>query len=117
MANILNNLVIDVNETVGNKLLLLEVRPYASYKEGVKGEQEGLTFTCLSERMNFEKIDVKIAGILKPPFDFNGKPVPVELEGLDGRLWQDWSNRGTVKLSLTATGIRQAETKRIKLGE
>lgn len=43
MDNILKNLVINVEETVGNRLLLLGVRPYASYKEGVKGEQEGLT--------------------------------------------------------------------------
>ena len=36
MANsIVKHLVIDIERTVGNKLLLLGVRPYAGYKEGV----------------------------------------------------------------------------------
>ena len=114
--NIIKNIVVDVESTLGKKLLLLDVRPYASYHEGVKGEQEGLTFTVLSEEMNFEKVEVKVAGILKPPFDFNGTPIPVEFDGLEGKLWQDWSNKGAVKLSLTATDIRVKE-KRLKLSE
>lgn len=117
MANILKNLVIDVDKTVGGKLLLLGVRPYAGYKEGVKGEQEGLTFNCLSEAMDFEKIDIKIAGMMQLPFEFDGTPVPVEFEGLEGKVWQDWSNKGEVKLSVTAKGIRLAVAeKRIKIG-
>jgi len=116
MSNILKSIVIDAERTVGNKLLLLNVRPYASYNEGVKGEQEGLTFTVLSEKMDFEKVDIKISGILKPPFEFNGAPLPVEFEGLEAKLWQNWSEKGAVKLSLTATGINVKE-KRIKLGE
>lgn len=117
MSNILKSIVIDAERTVGNKLLLLNVRPYASYNEGVKGEQEGLTFTILSEKMNFEKVDIKISGILKPPFEFNGTPLPVEFENLEGKLWQDWSNKGAVKLSLSATAIRPRDSKRIKIGE
>ena len=117
MSNILKSIVINAEETVGNKLLLLDVRPYASYKEGVKGEQEGLTFTVLSEKMNFEKVDVIISGILKPSFEFNGTPLPVEFDGLTAKLWQDWGNKGTVKLSLSATGIRLRDGKRIKIGD
>lgn len=114
--NIIKNIVIDVEATLGKKLLLLDIRPYARYLEGIKGEQEGLTFTVLSERMSFEKIDVKVSGILKPPFEFNGTPIPVELDGLEGKLWQDWGNKGAVRLSLTATDIRVKE-KRMKLSE
>lgn len=117
MSNILKSIVIDAERTVGNKLLLLNVRPYASYNEGVKGEQEGLTFTVLSEKMDFEKVDIKISGILKPPFEFNGAPLPVEFDGLTAKLWQDWSNKGAVKLSLSATSIRLRDSKRVKLGE
>lgn len=116
MDNILKNLVINVEETVGNRLLLLGIRPYASYKEGVKGEQEGLTFNCLSEKMNYEKVDIKVAGILQPPFEFNGTPIPVEFEELNGKVWQDWSNKGAVKLSVTAKSIKPVENKRIKIG-
>lgn len=114
--NILKHLVIDISETIGDKLLLLNVRPYAGYKEGVKGEQEGLTFNCLSERLDFEKVDIKVAGLLKPPFEFDGNPVPVAFDGLDGKVWQDWSNKGEVKLSITAKEVRLLSEKRIKIG-
>lgn len=117
MANILKNLVIDVEKTVGSKLLLLGVRPYAGYKEGVKGEQEGLAFNCLSEAMEFEKVDIKISGLFQLPFEFDGTPVPVEFEELDGKIWQDWNSKGEVKISLSAKGIRLATSeKRIKIG-
>lgn len=118
MANkIVKYLIINAERTVGNKLLLLGFKPYATYKEGVKGEQEGLTFNCLSEAMGFEKIDIKIAGMMQLPFEFDGTPVPVEFEGLEGKVWQDWSNKGEVKLSVTAKGIRHISSeKRIKIG-
>lgn len=115
--NILKNIIIDAEETVGGRLLLLDIRPYAGYKEGVKGDQEGLTFNCLSEKMDFEKVDIKIEGILKPPFDFRGTPVQVEFGGLQGKLWQDWSNKGAVRLSLTANEIWLKDSKRIRSGE
>lgn len=116
--SIINNLILDTTATVGDKLLLLSIRPYASYKEGVKGEQEGLTFNCLSEKLCYEKIDIKVSGIVQPPFDFDGTPIPVEFENLQGKLWQDWKNKGEVKISLIATNIRpiENENKRIRLG-
>ena len=116
MKNILKHLVIDGQATIGSKVLLLSVRPYASYKEGVKGEQEGVTFNCLSEKMGFEKVDIKVAGILEPPFEFDGSPIPVEFDGLEVKIWQDWKNKDEVKLSVTAKNVRLAENKRIKLG-
>lgn len=114
MPNILKHLVIDVEESIGQKLLLLGVRPYASYKEGVKGEIEGLSFDCLSEKMDFEKIDIKIAGLMQ--FEFDGTPIPVAFDGLEGKVWQSWDNKGEVKLSITAKAIRPLSTKQIKLG-
>lgn len=114
--NIVKHLIIDVEKTIGNKLLLLVVRPYNGYKEGVKGEQEGLTFNCLSETMDYEKIDIKIAGLMQPPFEFDGTPIPVEFEGLEAKVWQDWSNKGEVKLSITAKVIKPLASKQIKLG-
>lgn len=115
-SNIIRHLVIDVENTIGDKLLLLSIRPYAGYKEGVKGEQEGLTFNCLSETMDYEKIDIKIAGLLQPPFEFDGTPIPVEFEGLEAKCWQDWNNKGEVKLSITAKAIKPLASKQIKLG-
>lgn len=115
--NILKHLVIDISATLGDKVLLLGIRPYADYKEGVKGDPKGLTFNCLCEKMDYEKVDIKIEGILQPPFAFDNTPIPVEFEGLSGKVWQDWSNKGEVKLSLTAENIRPlAEKQQIKLG-
>lgn len=116
MDNRTKHLVIDVEKTIGDKLLMLGVRSYAKYKEGVKGEQEGLTFNCLSETMGYEKIDIKIAGLLQPPFEFDGTPIPVEFEGLEAKVWQDWNNKGEVKLSITAKAIKPLASKQIKLG-
>lgn len=116
MDNMTKHLVIDVEKTIGDKLLMLGVRSYAKYKEGVKGEQEGLTFKCLSEKMGYEKIDIKIAGLLQPPFEFDGTPIPVEFEGLEAKVWQDWNNKGEVKLSITAKAIKPLSAKQVKLG-
>lgn len=116
MDKMTKHLVIDVEKTISDKLLMLGVRSYAKYKEGVKGEQEGLTFNCLSETMGYEKIDIKIAGLLQPPFEFDGTPIPVEFEGLEAKVWQDWNNKGEVKLSITAKAIKPLASKQIKLG-
>lgn len=117
MANqIVKYLMIDVKKTIGNKLLLLEAGPYAGYKEGIKGEQEGFAFNCLSETMNFEKIKIKIAGLMQLPFEFDGTPIPVEFDGLEAKVWQDWSNKGELKLSITAKAIRSLGGKQIKIG-
>ncbi len=113
--NILKHLVIDVENTIGSKLLLLEVRPYAGYKDGIKGGQEGLAFNCLSEKMNYEKIDIKIAGLMQLPLEFDGTPIPIEFEGLEAKVWQDWSSKGEVRLSITAKGIKTHGGKQIKI--
>ncbi len=114
--NIVKYLVIDVEKTLGRKLLLLDLYPYAGYKEGIKGAQEGLVFRCLSETMGYEKSDIKIAGLMQPPFEFDGTPVPVEFEGLEAKVWQDWSNKGMVRLSVTAKGVKMVAAKQIRLG-
>lgn len=114
--NILKFLKLDIEQTIGDKLLALEIRPYAEYKEGIKGEQAGITITCLSETMNYEKVDIKIAGLLKSPIELDGSPVPVAFDGLEGKVWQDWNNKGEAKLSITAQAIRPLSTKQIKLG-
>lgn len=111
----LKNIVVDATKTVGDKLLLLSVKPLLKYVEGIRGEQEGITCNCLSEKMNFNKVNIKLLGLLELPFEFNNTPVLVEFEGLEGRLWQDWNNKGEVKLSLSADGIKLATDKRIKL--
>ena len=106
---------VNVEETIGKRPLMVEHRALNGYKDGVKGEQEGTTVTVLSESAGFEKVDVKIPGMMTLPFEFNGAPIQVEFEGLEGKLWQDWNNRGAIKLSATAKTVRPASGKKIQL--
>ena len=113
--NVIKYLVINAKETIGDKLLMLESRKYDKYVEGIRTEQEGLKITILSEAMGYEKVDIKIAGLMELPFAFDGTPIPIEFEGLEARVYQEWSSKGEVKLSVTATGIRPLTGKQIKL--
>ena len=108
----ISKIVLDVRETIGEKTLLLEWRPSFSYAGGVKGEQDGIKLTCLSEKAGYEKIDIKIPGMMSLPFEFNNTPIPVVFEEISGKLWQDWSNKGTVKMSVVAKGIKPVEVRR-----
>lgn len=117
MSNsIVKHIVVDIKKTIGDKILLLNMKPHFTFHDGIRGEQDGLTFTCVSETMGYNKFDAKIVGILKPPFEFDGTPTPVIFDGLEGKIWQDWSNKGAIKLSITAKSISPLENKRIKIG-
>lgn len=117
MAIKLKDLAFDIEKTLEGKILLLEEpRVYEGYKEGVKTGAEGLAYTCLCEGLNYEKQTIKIAGSIQPPFEYNGTPIPVEFEGLEGKVWQEWSNKGEIRLSVSAKGIKPIAEKRIKLG-
>lgn len=111
----INYLKINAEETVGNPLLMLGYHIYPKYIDGIRGEDEGLIISCLSEVMGYEKIDVKIAGIFELPFIFDGTPIPVEFEELKVKAWQNWKCKNEIKLSITAKGIRPFTRKQIKL--
>ena len=113
--NIISSVVVDAKSTVGDRLMFIDHKPLIKYVEGIRGEQEGITCVCLSEKMKFNKVSIKLIGVLQLPFEFDGTPIMVEFEELEGKLWQDWSNKGEVKLSLSAKGIKQATDKRIRL--
>lgn len=114
----IKKIVIDVKETIGENPLLIDCRPSFGYSDGVKGNQEGIKITCLSEKAGYEKMDIKILGMMSLPFEFNGIPMQVEFEGLQGKLWQDWHNKGQIKLSISANGIKPFEGRRkVRLNE
>lgn len=103
--NIIKYLVLDIYKMIG-KPILLYYRPYSKYVEGIKGEQEGLVLTCLCENMGYEKVDVKMPGIFALPFSFDGHPCQVEFDCLESKLWQDWDNKGELKLSISAKDVK-----------
>lgn len=115
MAVKLTNLVFDVKMSIGEQLLLVEPpRSYSSYKEGIKTGAEGMCFVCLSEKLGYDKVSIKVPGILQSPFEFKGTPIAVKFEGLEGKVWQDWNNKGEIKLSVTAKDVR-AVTEKTKI--
>lgn len=106
MAIRLKDLVIDVPKTLEGEILLLEEpRVYENYEEGVKTGPGGLAYTCLCEGLNYEKQVIKVAGSITPEIQFEDKPIRVALEGLEGKAWQDFNNRGEIKLSVIAKKI------------
>lgn len=113
MSSILNCLKFDVEETVkaGTTLLIGKPRVYEKYEDGVKAGLGGLSYPCLFEGLNFEKLSVKVPGSTEPQINYKNEPIPVTFEGLEGKLWQDFKNGGEVKLSLTAKGIVPVEEK------
>ena len=113
--NIIKHLVVDVPKTIGEKVLLLDYRPFYSYDEGIKGSQEGITCNCLSETLGYEKIDIKVFGLMQLPFEIDSKPIPVTFEETEAKLWQDWSNKGELKLSISAKAVAPVSDKRIKI--
>ena len=114
----LSDLSINIPDTLkGNLLLIEEPKTYEGYREGVKTGPEGLSYLCMSEGLNYDKVTVKVAGALTPAIHYEGKPIQVEFEGLDGKVWQDFRNGGQLKLSLTAKSVHVAGSeKRIKIG-
>lgn len=110
---ILNCLKFNIEDTVkeGTIFLIGKPRVFEKYEEGVKVGFGGMSYPCLFEGLNFEKLVVKVAGTIEPQVNYEDVPVPVTFEGLEGKLWQDYKNRGEVKLSLTAKRIVPMEEK------
>lgn len=113
----LKDLKFDVEGTLKGKMLLVEPpKVYEGYKDGVRTGPEGLAYTCLCDGINYEKQIIKVAGSVTPPFVFDGLPIPVRFKNLRGKVWQDWSNKGEIKLSVTADSVEIIKGKHIELG-
>lgn len=120
MANILKHIKLDMKSTLesGTVLLIEKPRVYESYNEGVKTGPAGLAYTVLCEGLNFEKLTVKVPGSTVSDVEYEDEPIPVTFEGLEGTLWQDWKNGGTVRLSVTAKNITPVgNNKRLKMNK
>lgn len=115
----LSKLKVNCPETLGRMYLIEEPHVYEGYKEGIKTGPEGLVYTVMSEMQNFDKFLIKIPGTIIPTVKYQGSPVPVEFEGLEGKLWQDFRHGSEIKLSISAKAIRieQSQGKSLKLNE
>lgn len=105
----LSDLIINIPETIGETVLLVEEpRPYFNYIEGVKGSVAGTVYTVLSPCLNYEKLPIKVPNETAT-VEFNGSPVNVSFKGLSGKAYQDFNHGGAIKLSVTADSIFSVE--------
>lgn len=119
MALKFKDLIIDIPSMFKHDILLIgEGQPFLKYVEGIKTDEiGGVSYECLNTGMNFEKVFVKVTNESKPSIKYEGTPIKVVFEGLEGRAYQDFKHGGEIKLSLTATAISQVETKTLKMNK
>lgn len=103
---ILSYLPINYNLLFPDGILLTEPpTPFYDFKDGIKGEQLGIKYTGVASNFNFREFVIKVRGELKPSIEYQGKPITVYFTGLTGTLYQDFKNRGEVKISLYADTV------------
>ena len=119
MALKFKDLIIDIPSMFKQDILLIgEGHPFLKYEEGVKTDEiGGVSYECINTGMNYEKVIVKVTGEIKPSISYQGTPIKVAFEGLEGKAYQDFKRGGEIKLSLTATAISQIETKTLKMNK
>lgn len=118
MSNILKLVKVDIEKMMeeGTVLLIGKPRIFEKYEDGVKTGPGGLSYPCLFQGLDFEKMSVKVSGAIEPQVKYKDEPIPVTFQGLEGKLWQDFKNSGEVKLSLTAKSIMPVNEKaRLKM--
>lgn len=118
MSNILKLVKVDIEKMMeeGTVLLIGKPRIFEKYEDGVKTGPGGLSYPCLFQGLDFEKMSVKVSGAIEPQVKYEDEPIPVIFQGLEGKLWQDFKNSGEVKLSLTAKSIMPVNEKaRLKM--
>lgn len=104
----LNKLRID-NACLGKKMLLVDVRPYYQYDNGVKGNDvQGYKYSAALPALNLEKIDVKIEGKQLMELPADGSFVKIEFTGLEIGLYE---RDKRLNLTAKATGIAPANRK------
>lgn len=119
MALKLQDLIIDIPSMFKNDILLIsEGRPFYKYVDGVKTDEVGgISYEIVNTGLHFEKVSVKVTGETRPSVKYDGAPIKVVFNNLDGRAYQDFKHGGEIKLSLTATAISQSETKTLKINK
>lgn len=89
------------NSTVGKKLLLVDVQPYYTYKDGERTSTiEGYKYVIVMQERNFDKLLVKIPGDqqMETPDGYS----EITIEGLE--LYVYW-RAGNYEVGAIATGI------------
>lgn len=110
----LKKIVINVEETLGTNLMLVDA-PRAVYryeKEQRTDELLGFLYSVLCPAMSYEKINIKVAGnkpILDPD-EWAGGALPVAFTNLHLSLSQDFRTKA-IRLLASSDAIRLVEQK------
>lgn len=115
----LKNLEIDIPRTLGDNLIACaDGQPYFEYAEGIRTDKiAGYQYEIMAERLNYDKLSVKIAGQTESAITYSGDLIPVRFENLTGKAWTDYKNGGEIRLSLTATAIIPVNSeKKLRIG-
>lgn len=99
------DIAVDAKATVGDEILLANVVPAYSYKEGVGKTNvvDGYYYICAMPRHELRKIKVKIPG--KKILDAQESLTKVILADLEIKLYV--TKEGECKISATAKGIQK----------
>ena len=92
----MSDLVIDWDETLGNNGTLMAVETTWAYKyENDKKTDEiiGLNVACVVPKLKFDKVTVRVMGLVKVPegLAILDNPKLVQFDGLDGKIYLDYS--------------------------
>ncbi len=109
----LSSLPIDVQSLVRGAMIVGEGRAYNDWIEGVKQDSGGYAYDVLFPEVDYEKSPLKVAGEQKPSIPYNGKPIPVVLEGVTAKAYQNFKT-GRIELSIYAEKI-SVERQNIKM--
>ncbi len=101
----LSALPIDVERLAKGAMIVGEGRAYNNWSsEGVKQDSGGYAYEVLFPEADYEKNIVKVAGEQKPSIPYNGKPIPIVLEGVTAKAYQNFKT-GRIELSIQAESI------------
>ena len=100
----LSSLPIDVQKLVRGAMIVGEGRAYNDWLEGVKQDSGGYGYECLLPEVDYEKGLIKVSGVQKPIISYNGKPIPIILEGVIAKAYQNFKT-GQIELSIYAEKI------------
>lgn len=112
----ISSLPIDENRLVRGAMIVGEGRAYNDWIEGVKQDSGGYGYEILFPEADYEKNIVKISGEQKSIIPYNGKPIPVVLEGVTAKAYQNFKT-GQIELSIYAEKISAERLKMNKGGE
>lgn len=100
----LSSLPIDVERLVKGAMIVGEGRAYNDWIEGVKQDSGGYAYEVLFPEADYEKSPLKVSGEQKPSIPYNGKPIPIMLEGVTAKAYQNFKT-GRIELSIQAESI------------